>query len=73
MAYDAVLKLSKVALDHITDSTMHCFIESAIRGGFVSVGSVRAAKANNKYMGDEYDPNQNSSYILYTDANNLYG
>lgn len=41
-------------------------------GGYVSVGSCRTAKANNKYMGDEYNKDLPSSYIAYVDANNLY-
>ena len=42
-------------------------------GGYVSVGASREAKANNKYMGKEYDPLLQAIYILYIDANNLYG
>lgn len=37
----------------------------------MSVGGIRAAKANNPYMGAEYDPNVDTSFISYIDANNL--
>ena len=43
------------------------------RGGLTFVGARRYAKANNKHMGGAYDSKQESSYIAYVDANNLYG
>jgi hypothetical protein len=46
--------------------------QAGIRGG-VSTIMHRYAKANNKYMGDDYDPSQDTSFIKYLDANNLYG
>ena len=46
-------------------------IEKGIRGG-VSMISKRHGKANNKYMGEDYDPSQPSKYVTHLDANNLY-
>ena len=50
---------------------MYLFIESSIRGGLSQICK-RYAQANNKYMSD-YDKSLMDSYILYLDANNLYG
>ena len=45
--------------------------ERGIRGGITHI-SKRYAEANNKYM-KSYNPDEESSYIQYLDANNLYG
>ena len=46
-------------------------VEKGIRGG-ICHSIQRYAKANNKYM-KSYNNNEESSYIQYLDANNLYG
>ena len=45
--------------------------ERGIRGGISHI-SKRYAEANNKYMKD-YNPDKESTFIQYLDANNLYG
>src|SRR5436190_1796223 len=71
LAWDAMLKLTDVKLDLISDYDMYLMIEKGIRGG-VSQCIKRYCKANNKYVKD-YDPEKPENYMLYVDANNLYG
>ena len=59
-------------LELITDIDMLLMVEKDIRGG-ISQAAKRYAKANNKYMKDLYNPDEESIFLQYLDANNLYG
>ena len=76
MAWDAMLKLTGVKLEILTDMEQHLFIERGIRGGICQV-SHRAARANNERAeatgGAKYDPSKPRTWLAYQDMNNLYG
>ena len=71
LGWDAMLKMTGVKLEKISDIYMYLFIEKGLRGG-ISYIVKRYGKAYNKYMND-YDPEKQSTYISYLDMNNLYG
>ncbi|UYV83819.1 hypothetical protein LAZ67_X000294 [Cordylochernes scorpioides] len=71
LSLDAALKMTNVSLDLISDPDMYLTCEK-IRGG-VAMISKRYANANNPFMGDEFDSSKDTSYLFYTDCNNLYG
>ena len=72
LAWDACLKITDVELELLSDIDMLLMIEKGIRGG-ISMISNRHSKANNKYMGESFIDTMISKYIIYLDANNLYG
>ena len=69
LAWQACSKKTGVKLELITDYDMLLIIEKGIRGRICKT-TYRYAKAN-KYM-KNYDKNNESLYIEYLDANNLY-
>ena len=71
LAWKACLKKTNVELELLTEYDMLLMVEEGIRGG-ICHSIHRYAKANNKYM-KNYNNNEESSYIQYLNANNLYG
>ena len=71
LSWDAMLKMTNIKLELMIDVDMYQFIEKGMRGGVSYIGN-RYGKANNKYM-KEYNEKAPSKYIMYLDANNLYG
>ena len=49
LSWDAMLKMTKIELEFISDPDMHIFFEKGTRGG-ISYISSRYSKANNKYL-----------------------
>ena len=68
LAWQACLKKMGVKLELFTDPDMLLMFERGIRSG-ITQAVLRYAKANNKYMGDL---EEESSFMQYLDANNLY-
>lgn len=71
LSWAAMLLMTKVNLELITDMDDLLLWERACRGGVSQISS-RFAQANNPYL-DDYDPSQAHAYIMHIDANNLYG
>ena len=71
LSWDAMLKMTDIKLELMTDIDMFQFIAKGLRGGISYIAN-RYGEANNKYM-KSYDEKAPSKYIMYLDANNLYG
>ena len=71
LAWQACLKKTGIKLELLTDPNMLLMFQHRIRGG-ITQAVHQYAKVNNNYMGDKYDPEEQSSFLQYLDANNLY-
>lgn len=71
MTWNAMLKMTKIELELMSDIDMFQFAENGMRGGIISIMH-RYGKANNKQMQD-YVEDLLTKYIMYLEANNLYG
>ena len=71
LSWDAMLKLTGIQLEKISDIDNYLFIEKGIRKG-TSYITKRYVKANNKCMTD-YHHKKPSTFVTYLDKNNLYG
>ena len=61
LSWDAMLKMTGVKLEKISDIDKYLFTEKGLGGG-ISYIAKRYAKANNKYMND-YDSEKPSTFI----------
>ena len=66
LSWDAMLKMTNIKLELMTNVDMFQFIEKGMRGG-VSYIANRYGKVNNKYM-EEYDEESPSKYIMMPTA-----
>ena len=71
LAWTAMLKLTKVKLELLTDVDMLLIFEEGTRGG-ISQAVHKYETANNKYM-KSFNNILASTCLQYLDANNLYG
>ena len=69
--FEACLQRAKMELELLCNPEKFPFVQNSIRRG-VSVVSHRRATANNEFVLD-YNLDDPTSWILFVDANNLYG
>ena len=71
LSWEAMLKMTRIELEVISDIDIYLFIGKGMRGGLSYIAKIHS-NANNKYT-ENYDSNKESVLIIYLDANNLYG
>ena len=83
-SWQSMLKMTKIKLELISDSDMYLFLMDTIRGG-ITVCNKKFVKADNIYTRKVHDESSDkkvtkklktsdlNKFIIYLDANNLYG
>ena len=71
LAWQACLKKVGIELELLTNPHMLLMSGGSIRGG-ITQAVHHYAEANNKYMGDKFNPKEDSSFLQYLDTNNRY-
>lgn len=67
ISFDAMLKYTNISIELFTDLDMLLFAERGIRGGICQVNK-RYVRANNIYMGEDFDQSKETSYLMYLDG-----
>ncbi|KAJ1526545.1 hypothetical protein ONE63_008132 [Megalurothrips usitatus] len=71
LSWSAAFLMTREKLELLTSLDEHLLWEEGMRGGIASINE-RHAVANNPFIPDSYDPANESTYIMYYDANALY-
>ena len=69
--FDAFLLFSRAKLDFLTEVDQYLFLNKAMRGG-LSMVAKRHSKANHPSL-SSYDSSRPCKFLMFLDANNLYG
>lgn len=73
-SWQSMLRMTKIKIDSFNSEQldMYLMIEKSKRGGVSSIQH-RYARANNKYIRGDEIARTDDNYLMYLDANNLYG
>ena len=71
LSWSAMLKMTGMKLELVSDANQYQFIEKGMRGGISYIAN-RHLEANNPYI-KGHNSKKPNKYIMYLDANNLYG
>ena len=71
-SWECMLIMTKIELELISDSDIYLFLMDYIRGG-MTVCNKKYVKADNIYTRKNDENSDINKYLIYLDANNLYG